>query len=577
MILELPHFGSLRGKEREIVILRSDNGDNWHEHSNDQTPVVQPDESMLPNTLEPFNTDRIVRIVTCNFPHYFAVVSRIRQEVNVIGPDGGTVCSQAVPQVKAIFPSNALTKRIRVGLQAQPIDYKSCSQFLNQELAVSPVVTVEPRRRKFHKAITLSIPVPNTGKPEKSSTTGATSSGGGGGSLRLLCSITGGQNRAIWEDVTGSTPLVHVKDNITFTTTVSARFWLINCQQVSEVSRIAARMYTYMVQVPFVAKFIIYAKRLTVNEIKLSILCITADRKSNSNQYYDQKYLQIAESKEVEVLQNQPIYLELSDNLMPVIKTSSMENLCMPFEVFHDNRITFNAILQPSTYETYQDDEDLFKGHVNFIYLSQTEADQNGVGIKDQGHRLSQMHLTAKQNICTLPVIIRNDHEISSATPSSTNRNEIINQSDEMLQDLNNDQNKINIEGIIENNEETTKTPVNTNKYHNMSKLKNTKSLKKDELIEDLDAISDFINESMQREERTLQQNQKQMENQNGKGHQEERVPVVEEIITKSVHRPKNYRENERDLNTIKSIAEECTRQVIEQAQEKLNANGQIN
>lgn len=33
MIIEVPHFGSLRGKEREIVILRSDNGETWREHT----------------------------------------------------------------------------------------------------------------------------------------------------------------------------------------------------------------------------------------------------------------------------------------------------------------------------------------------------------------------------------------------------------------------------------------------------------------------------------------------------------------------------------------------------------------
>lgn len=33
IILEVPHFASLRGKEREIVILRSDNGTTWREHA----------------------------------------------------------------------------------------------------------------------------------------------------------------------------------------------------------------------------------------------------------------------------------------------------------------------------------------------------------------------------------------------------------------------------------------------------------------------------------------------------------------------------------------------------------------
>lgn len=37
VIIEVPHFASLRGKEREIVILRSDNGEKWVEHSLEAT------------------------------------------------------------------------------------------------------------------------------------------------------------------------------------------------------------------------------------------------------------------------------------------------------------------------------------------------------------------------------------------------------------------------------------------------------------------------------------------------------------------------------------------------------------
>ena len=33
MLIEVPHFASLRGNEREITILRSDNGQTWREHS----------------------------------------------------------------------------------------------------------------------------------------------------------------------------------------------------------------------------------------------------------------------------------------------------------------------------------------------------------------------------------------------------------------------------------------------------------------------------------------------------------------------------------------------------------------
>ena len=50
--------------------------------------------------LEDLNTNRITRILTTDFPQYFAIISRIRQEVHAIGPEGGVVNSTVVPQVE---------------------------------------------------------------------------------------------------------------------------------------------------------------------------------------------------------------------------------------------------------------------------------------------------------------------------------------------------------------------------------------------------------------------------------------------------------------------------------------------
>lgn len=339
VVLEIPHFGSLRDKEREIIILRSDNGDSWREHT-----LFESDDVMLDvlhqtinveqNPMEDLHTSRIVRIVTRTFPHFFAVVSRIRQEVHAIGSDGGTVSSQAVPQVQAIFPHNALTKKIRVGLQAQPVDLDGCCKLLGQGVAVSPVVTVEPRRRKFHKAITLSIPAP------KASSQGMVNSPytGNAPTLRLLCSITGGQNHAVWEDVTGSTPFAFVKDSVTFTTTVSARFWLMDCRNISNASSMATELYSYMTQVPFMVKFVVFAKRISATEAKLSVFCMTDDKEDKTLEQKEY-FTEIAKSRDVEVLGDQDIYLEFAGNLVPVLKSG--EQLNLKFQAFRENRLSF--------------------------------------------------------------------------------------------------------------------------------------------------------------------------------------------------------------------------------------------
>jgi len=76
----------------------------------------------------------------------------------------------------------------RTHFQAQPIPPELTSKLLGNRVAVSPIVTVEPRRRKFHKAITLSIPLPvaaNKGMINDYSSSSPPTS------LRLLCSITG--------------------------------------------------------------------------------------------------------------------------------------------------------------------------------------------------------------------------------------------------------------------------------------------------------------------------------------------------------------------------------------------------
>lgn len=50
VVIEVPHFASLRAKEREIVVLRSDNGETWREHSVDQSEEILQD--ILANCFE---------------------------------------------------------------------------------------------------------------------------------------------------------------------------------------------------------------------------------------------------------------------------------------------------------------------------------------------------------------------------------------------------------------------------------------------------------------------------------------------------------------------------------------------
>ena len=96
--------------------------------------------------LEDLNTSRITRILTTDFPQYFAIISRIRQEVHAIGPEGGVVNSSVVPQVQAVFPQGALTKKIKVGLQVNMFrPRKGVDSSLLKKITVNHV----PKKKRF--------------------------------------------------------------------------------------------------------------------------------------------------------------------------------------------------------------------------------------------------------------------------------------------------------------------------------------------------------------------------------------------------------------------------------------------
>ncbi|XP_078788050.1 ankyrin-3 isoform X27 [Oryzias latipes] len=340
VIVEIPHFGSMRGKERELIVLRSDNGDTWKEHQSDFRPedltelLAGMDEELdSPAELE---KKRICRIVTRDFPQYFAVVSRIKQESNHMGPDGGVLSCSTVPMVQASFPQGALTKRIRVGLQAQPVPDDLVRAVLGNRATFSPIVTVEPRRRKFHKPITMTIPVP----PRSAEGHPSGHRGDSAPCLRLLCSITGGTSPAQWEDITGTTPLSFVTDCVSFTTNVSARFWLADCHQIPETVSLASQLYRELICVPYLAKFVVFAKMNDAVEARLRCFCMTDDKVDKTLEQQE-NFEEVARSKDIEVLEGKPIFLDCYGNLSPLIKSG--QQLVFNFYSFKENRLPFNV------------------------------------------------------------------------------------------------------------------------------------------------------------------------------------------------------------------------------------------
>ncbi|XP_053317459.1 ankyrin-2 isoform X28 [Spea bombifrons] len=401
VIVEIPHFAALRGKERELVILRSETGDSWKEHfcefSEDELNEILNGMDEALDSPEELEKKRICRIITRDFPQYFAVVSRVKQDNNLIGPEGGILSSTVVPQVQAVFPEGALTKRIRVGLQAQPMHEDLVKKILGNKASFSPIVTLEPRRRKFHKPITMTIPV-----PKASSEAILNGYGGEAPTLRLLCSITGGTTPAQWEDITGTTPLTFINECVSFTTNVSARFWLIDCRQIQDSVNFASQVYREIICVPYMAKFVVFAKSHDPIEARLRCFCMTDDKVDKTLEQQE-NFAEVARSRDVEVLEGKPIYVDCFGNLVPLIKSG--QHHIFSFYAFKENRLPLFVKVRDTTQEpcgrlSFMKEPKSTRGLVHHaicnlnitlpLHSKESESDQE---LEDEGNVTSEKNL----------------------------------------------------------------------------------------------------------------------------------------------------------------------------------------
>ncbi|XP_058491916.1 ankyrin-1-like isoform X8 [Solea solea] len=359
VIVEIPHFAALGRGDRELVVLRSENGSVWKEHRNRygdevlETILNGMDEEL--ESQEELVKKRIRRIISTDFPLYFAVVSRVQQESDLIGPEGGSLTSKLVPLVQASFPETAVTKRVRLGLQAQPVPDELVAKLLGNQANFSPVVTVEPRRRKFHRPIGLRIPLPPSWKESpRDAGEGDTTS------LRLLCSVigtachggelwAGGTAPAQWEDITGTTKLMYANDCASFTTNVSARFWLADCPRTAEAVSFSNLLYRELSAVPYMAKFVVFAKMNELREGRLRCYCMTDDKMDKTLEQHE-NFTEVARSRDIEVMEGMPLHLECSGNLLPVRKATQQPR-CFSFQAFRDNRLPVSVKVRDSSKE----------------------------------------------------------------------------------------------------------------------------------------------------------------------------------------------------------------------------------
>ncbi|CAH2275147.1 ankyrin-1 isoform X1 [Pelobates cultripes] len=347
VVVEIPHFSSVGRGDRELVVLRSDNGSVWKEHQNRygkeylEEALSGMDEEL--ESEEELHKKRLCRIVTTDFPLYFVVMSRVCQDCELIGPEGGILKSRLVPQVQATFPPTAVTKKVKLSLQAQPVPDELVSRLLGNQATFGPIVTVEPRRRKFHRPIGLRIPLPPSWKDNpRDSGEGDTTS------LRLLCSVTGGTAPAQWEDITGTTKLVYANECANFTTNVSARFWLSDCPRTAEAVSFSSQLYRELSSVPYTARFVVFAKMADGREGRLRCYCMTGDKLEKTLEQHE-NFTEVARSRDIEVLDGTQLFVELSGNLIPLKKATQQRSFI--FQAFKENRLALPIKVRDSSRE----------------------------------------------------------------------------------------------------------------------------------------------------------------------------------------------------------------------------------
>jgi len=333
VLIEVPHFASITNN-REIIVLRSDTGKKWFLHSN--TTDNENLERFLAtstNNLVSNNNNKstnMTTITTLHFPQYFAIISRPYQETSFIGPDGGVLRSQLEPQAQCSLPPHSITKQISLGLSVLPVKKSITQDIVQQGGAVSSIITIEQRRRKFHKPITVTIPVPGGQNQNQN--------------LVMLCSMSGSGYRAIWEDVTSSTPLTFHQNCVQFTSVVSAQFWLFRLPAglASEKLAIAERLFRSATMVPYIARLFLFWRESEAGEdaeVELRVVLATEEERSIDNPLEEREnFNALAKSEELDITEKSDIQISISGNLAPTSGTSQK----LVFRPFTENRATLS-------------------------------------------------------------------------------------------------------------------------------------------------------------------------------------------------------------------------------------------
>lgn len=168
-------------------------------------------------------------------------------------------------------------------------------------------------------------------------------------------------------------------DACDWTWSFSHRFWLADCPRTAEAVSFANLLYRELSAVPYMAKFVVFAKMNELREGRLRCYCMTDDKMDKTLEQHE-NFTEVARSRDIEVssetflhrtikflghvvaldyffvhvlmplwlqvMEGMPLHLECSGNLVPVRKATQQPR-CFSFQAFRDNRLPVSVKVLP--------------------------------------------------------------------------------------------------------------------------------------------------------------------------------------------------------------------------------------
>lgn len=158
------------------------------------------------------------------------------------------------------------------------------------------------------------------------------------------------------------------------------RFWLMDCQNVADACRFATELYKDAIVVPYMARFVVFAKRTGEEEGKLRMFCMTDDRIDKTLEKQEH-FGEVARSRDVEVRKTvgvrESIWQYLHSMLLhecsyKLSKTGTKIIFNVSWQYFGtlpDNNIARQLIFCFDHFEKLLDRKFMFSFEINFFIL----------------------------------------------------------------------------------------------------------------------------------------------------------------------------------------------------------------